>query len=224
MSEQDRILFLMPCGLEYQFCVWACIQQYVNTYPQRMAAGAEVGQYDFEYEVRGPSDLDLFRRFDFQLNKLPVAELTKPTMLVDLTKDNLDKFRDSGKHLSQVCGILSGTGDHPPFPVFTKRRKPGKEWIVVDGDDGPNDDFVGQMLDPTFSVAGVIGNAGWKTYLAAALGLGVVERVPESRPRNWLSKWANPFYRAYQGEVASDLMTQAIRSIEGAIKMAESRK
>ena len=62
---------------------------------------------------------------------------------------------------------------------------------------------------------GIIGVAGWETYMAVSMGLPVVELVPSDRPRRWMSKWGSKSYYAV-GE--GPTMFNGVRSAMAAIE------
>ncbi len=75
------------------------------------------------------------------------------------------------------------------------------------------------VQDDEFS--GVVGWAGWETYLACSKGLPVIEILPAGRSSIWLSKWSTPLYRAisYEGAKAETEMLRCINQAKHNLEM-----
>ena len=208
----DRVRFLMPKDRELQFPAITIVQSYVNNFDAKWKANVYNNpRYRFElrYDVAiADEDWAFFRKAGLALpqDREPLNDVDAE---FDLTEEKLAQFDKCEKHVCQVYGALTGVGC-PPLPEI-RRVLPGKQWWVLGSYDG--DDLLALKDD---ICAGFIGKAGWETYLAAAMGLPVIEYCIPGRPRNWLSKWTNPYYRVID-EAKGNVQLQiesAVASIE----------
>lgn len=217
MLIRDRVQFRFPKDRELLFPAASVFQRFVNDYNERMAA-ADAGQghkYMLHYGVES-EDWELLLRMGLQL-KQPREILNGWDMLVDFSEQRLAMFQHSGKHVCQAYCVMAGVGDVPAIPQIRTVRPNRQQdrWGFVGSE---NAEVTGgpyevsntwpvlqrispeQLLDLNDEVlTGVIGNAGWETYLAASYGLPVIEVLPDDRPVTWLSKWINRYYRVVSG-------------------------
>lgn len=231
MIITDRVLFKMPRDRELLFPATAILQSFVNGFQDKMQANHPLPDTPTEYRLEFQVDIEageweFFRRAGFLLNQWPETLDEEPDMIIDLTEERLAKFASLGKHVTQVYGIMSGIGC-PPLPILRqlKRTKEPGKWLNLDCARG---EVLFDRLDG--QLTGVIGYAGWETYLAASMGccwnhekaktfcdcLPVIEIIPKDRPVNWLSKFFNGHYRVCEegkGNVEKQIQ-QAIESIE----------
>ena len=207
MLLRDRVLFQMPKDRELLFPAMAVFQHFVNSYESRMLAsdGGQGYKYLLSYDLDiAKEDWELFQQLDLEL-KQPREVLDNVDMVVDFTEERLALFKNSGKHVCQACGVMAGVGTITPMPkirqVQPKRDILVFKYVGVNSDlalDGITAKELVRLEDG--KISGVVGCASWETYLAASMGLPVIELVPDDRPLTWLSKWSNPYYRVVQGE------------------------
>lgn len=176
-----------------------------------------------------PEHWNMFMRAGFVLNVAP-SELTDIDMLIDMSDDRINAHVSSGKHVAQICGMLAGTGSSP-IPGITRRvpRIGDWQWATIDpfitaGLPKLTGDEIIEMEDQKYT--GFIGRASWESYLVAAMGIPVVEIVPEGRPRAWLSKFLNGGYRVVSPnpELQQFQIQEAVSSVHQELtKMALKR-
>jgi hypothetical protein len=235
MTITEVAYFLMPTDLELQFAAMAIVQNYVNGYAGRARDPAyNPGQanYILQWRTSPNTNWDLFTKAGLVLC-IPRSEeevVSIPDLVVDLREEKLDPALWPGKHACQAAGVLAGVAP-PPLPVV-RRVKPcynADQWVVVAKDASEilamfnlpcaiSIDIDGIVAAKDGAISGVIGVAGAETYLAAAMGLPVIEIQPEGRPRNWLSKFTAPHYRmvAHSGIVPVPVQVhRAFTSING---------
>jgi hypothetical protein len=213
----DRVVFRMPLDHECQFPAMAVLQHFVNGYEQRCKL-SDVSRgklrYKLAYDVVMPRcDWEFFLHCGFKMpcimpEPVPVLEYD---MLVDMSDEVIDQFRHSGKHVAQVCIIMAGVGACSPFPDIRQVRPRSSKPVWL-----RQKEMEALLEVRDNEVTGVVSEANRYTYLAASMGLAVVEIVPKGRPRTWLSKWGNPLYRAIDIDDAA-LIESAISSIEKGI-------
>lgn len=232
MIITEHVRFLLPKDLELLFAAMAVVQNYVNTYPQKMAnASPQHGKFRLRYDMDiSEEDWQLFRNAGLVLNTLPEnLPLEHVDAIFDLREERITQFQQStNKHACQICGIVTGVSC-PPMPMVRRvRPKLDKfEWRafldVADYCDEMRLVNPGMLLRLSSDEwTGIVGYASWGTYLAASMGLAVIEIQPAGRPRNWLSKWTNPFYRMIQttDEFRMAYVIAAMKSIEEALASA----
>src|SRR5581483_11334346 len=194
----ERALFKLPKDPEYLFAAVSVMQEFVNTYESRMSnplndTSRGTAIWKLEYTFRTDADVPMQALYDagLKLDLRPVKELTStPDMVFDMSDERIDQFRSLGKHVAQACGILCGVLTSPLPKVRIVRPARSGTWLYA-----YDEADVARILElKDNEVVGVIGS-GWPVYLAASMGLPVVEVVPFERPRSWLSKWANGGYR-----------------------------
>lgn len=227
----EKLIFRMPVDYEYQFPAMAAMQSMVNSFVSNTQGRDVTGgreKYELFYDVDIPEeDWCFFQKAGLQLS-ISRSKIKNPTMLIDLSDARIDKFKDRGCHVAQVCEILSGAALKVSIPVLrqAKPKVDGYLWA-----------WVGRLLDCEIisrlanagqytledllrlqdgELTGVVGYVGRETYLAAAMGLLVVEIVTDERPRNWLSKYVNAGYRVVDVELQKRPM-----AIAAAVKSAE---
>lgn len=235
MEQIDYVHFIVPKDKELQFPAMATLQEFVNTYVVRAknndtSRGKQTTV--LEYTVDMPEeDWLFFVALGLTLQHLRYSHLarTHPDMIVDMSDDKLNAFKGGGKHATSVCNLLAGV-QCPAIPKIkaVAPRMAGHRWLVVGqeleylvGQDstrffmGTGEDLL-RAQDNEWS--GVIAHAGRVTYHAAAIGIGVVEILPQNRSVAWLSKWVNTAYRvvsAYTwGPEQLGQILRAVSSIE----------
>jgi hypothetical protein len=254
MIVTDQVQFRMPKDREYQFPAIAVLQAFINGFTQKMkendVAGVQCARCGVKrtttekclrcgdintvpiatYKVAYDHDLDperwqMFLAAGLILTSAP-TKLTDIDMLVDMSDERINVFQSSGKHVCQVCGILSGIGC-PPLPGITRRVPRIGDWkwatvdpFILDGLDKLTGEEIIKMEDQKYT--GFIGYASWETYLVASMGLPMIEIVPDGRPRSWLSKFVNGGYRVVDSLVETDwAIREAKLSVEDELtKMA----
>jgi hypothetical protein len=166
-----------------------------------------------------PEDWQLFIRAGLIINVAP-STLPDVDMLVDMSDAKINTFSASGKHVCQICGMLSGIGC-PPLPGITRYtpRIGDFSWATIDpfkldglctitGEEIVDGHIFARTYGTGSSYTGFIGYASWETYLVASMGLPVIEIFPVGRNRQWLSKWLNGGYRVVDGQTPELQMEQ----------------
>lgn len=207
----DRVRFVMPRDLELQFPAMATVQAWVGVYQHKMAHNdTSMGKatWKLEYQLDMPDeDLQFFRKAGLVLTQEPVQLQSQVDMLIDMSDENLLKFKEFDKHALQACAILSGLPvTIAPFPRLRFVKPSLKNvWMEVSGNccNDPNGELFKykfeRLLDiQDYEITGVYGLAGRWTFLAAAMGLAVIEILPRDRSRRWLSKYASGLYRSIE--------------------------
>lgn len=217
---EDRVRFLMPTRREYQFAAMAVVQKYVNGYGiKAINEDASAGRtaYSLQYQLAmAYEDFVFFQGVGLTLNTLPQELRGEVSMLVDMRDEKLEAFRDSGKHVTQVCGMLCGVLCRALPQIRKVRVAPmGGKWLYA-----PLLSAVMAIRD--FECTGIIADAGAETYLAAAKGLAVIELVPATEPEAWRTKWNNILYRRIAGVRIESLGDNGKSLIDGAIASVES--
>jgi hypothetical protein len=205
MTATEDILFVMPKDREMQFPAMAANQVYVNSYRIKMEANCVtpiMPTYKFRYQVEVADECwDLFRRLGIELNQ-DREQIGFPDSVIELTDEKLLSFYNSEKHASQICAAIAGV-EAPPYPKIRQVSctRPECLWVAGDLDLRVSeiqfrwDDLgVGDLVPDGI----VVGYQSWQTYAAAAMGLPVIEVLRKTRSVNWLSKFANPLYRAIE--------------------------
>lgn len=235
MLVTDRVHFIMPKDRELQFPAMSALSTYVNGYKQRTKMNDPSGgkaKFELEYSVEmAESDWQFFKRAGLVLDQEPVAilETSGPVpgwygygdMVANMSDDRINSFINNGKHSSSVCALMCGVAAAPLLNLRKVKPKTGSpSWAsicsgfvetVPAGHEQPFTDWLLETQDERLT--GVVGKAGVETYLAASMGLGVVEIQPVGRPRYWLSKWLNSRYRMVESDDPK-LIGQAMLSIE----------
>lgn len=201
----DRVLFRMPRDRELQFPAMAVVQAFVRGFKEKMRV-ADVSRGAATYELQwdlemSANDFSFFVAAGATFGSIRTPNLV-PDMVVDLSDERLEQYKDSGKHACQICGIMSGVACMPvPSLRHVKPRLQNKVWGVV-GEKSIDTTYplvpltIDNLLEAEDGAyTGVVGHAGVGTYLAAAMGIAVIEILPLGRPRNWLTKWQNKGYR-----------------------------
>jgi hypothetical protein len=234
----DRVVFFMPRNRELQFAAMTVLQEFVSDFDHKMDmndSGRTKSKFLLKYDVwMHDTDWRFFLDLGLQFKQeREQVGLDEADMIVDMSDERLAQLVDTGKHAVQVCGLMCGTSC-PPIPKLRQvllslgvpyrwgwvGEKGLEDAISANGTAGGSRvealedvDLMGVQDGQWF---GVVGRAGWQTYLACAYGLPVVEIIPQGRPAKWLSKWSHPLYRAVD-EVAGDLefqVEQAKRNLE----------
>jgi hypothetical protein len=223
LIQKDYIRFVLPKDRELQFPAMAMVQAFVNNYDERMAANDVSGGrvvHELVYEVQQSiQDWTWWQRVlnpdDFKIQA--VRGVFHPDMVIDMSDERLLKYQHSGKHACQVCGLFAGESC-PALPTVKQLGVSSGGYIGV-LEQGiitvPGNVFVPDLLQvKPNELSMVIGRASYKTYLACAMGIPVVEIVPSDRNPNWLSKWQNIGYRqVIAGEREQEQLESAIVSI-----------
>jgi hypothetical protein len=190
----DCVRFVMPRDREYQFAACAVMQKFVNLYTvhkanEDLVVSGGRGVYELHYELDMPyADVFFFEAIGLELIR-KAEKLIRPTMVVDFSDAKLESFRTSGLHISEVCGFMCGTRTGPLPKIRRVNPSPDpQKWLYA-----PPIERVMGLKDG--EVMGIVAAAGPETYLAAAMGLAVVELVEPDEPLQWRSKWINVLYR-----------------------------
>lgn len=225
----DRVVYVMPKDRELQFPAMAIVQTYVNTYDQKiqsndLSRGSAV--YELMYDLVMPEeDWKFFLDAGTTLAK-PRTRGLRADLYADMSDEKLLQFLHTGRHAAQACRIISGVEALPyPHVRQVQFRYTDKKWALL-GDlrnsllnvDYPLVPIAPQDLLQVQSdeFTGVVGFAGWGTYLAVSMGLPVVEIVADDRPRNWLSKWANKGYRVVDSKNPDHWPLMVVRAMASA--------
>jgi hypothetical protein len=218
----------MPKDRELQFSAMAALQSYTAQFQQKMALSHKTPDTEFKLEYAidiDPADLQMFFDAGVRLSQPPLQSVSNPDIILDFSDDRLLAFKDSGRHASQLCGQLCGVQDLPyPLMPQIKFGLDGAEWgflgdltrlRMVTTPYSRSIDGTSILHAKDGELRGVVGFAGWETFLGVAKGLPTVEIVPEGRNKSWLSKWSSRTYRAVAA--SSDLAStvkQAIDNLE----------
>ena len=231
MTVTETTVFRIPRDRELQFPALAITQAYVNTYQKKCKANDAsngTATYELIYAVQmDPIDWQRFIAAGLVLEQQPVAVdkcvSGDMDMLVDMSDDRLLAFHALGKHAVEICGHLCGTQLLVPFPRL-RMVKPKLEAPFVWAETSLGGRYGGGIwewddlvaLKEDHALTGVIGIPSPATYLAAAMGLAVVEIIEDDRPRNWLSKWGSSGYRVVTGprETHDRQIRRAVLSLE----------
>jgi hypothetical protein len=217
----DTVLFKCPRDLELCFPAMAVLQTFVNDYDQKMKNN-DVSRGTVTFKLRyvvsiNPDHWALFDKLGLVLTHRPVG-LNIPVhadMVVDFTEEKIAELGGTigDQHLCQLYGKMCGISCSPLpriVKMMVKLRDPS--WVLIGSPEGRLEAANVAGDYPTITpeellerreaqdITGVIGMAGWETYLASALGLCVIELLPVDRPRfpvreRFLSKFSNPGYR-----------------------------
>lgn len=213
MKIVDCVLFKMPKDKEYQFPAMSVLHAWVASFAPKMKSNdASFGKaaWELEYDVEmNPEDWNFFARAGYKLPKEQTHPMSGLDMVVDMTDERISSFRDTKKHVFQICVAMSGLQVNATTLPFVRRIRPALsgKWVT-----NPSEELLLNAQDG--DLTGVIGPAGRETFLAASMGVGIVELVPEGRPRNWLSKYANPLYRVIEPGAGTGAVNRAVVSIE----------
>lgn len=228
----DNVLFNMPKDRELQWAAMTIVQKWVNNYEIRMEkndASSGRAQYVLRYELGMPNeDFQIFRRAGLELRQQPGMLTGHPDMVIDLSDERLNRWKDSGKHVNQVCGYMCGE-EAIAVPLI-RRVHPGLggRWGVL----APRDSIslYGEVIteEDLFKAVdgeweGIIGYADWRMYLASAMMLPTIEICPNGRNKRWLSKFCNLGYRMIQAEQGNDIGSR-IESAQQSIRAMLRRK
>lgn len=239
MTHTEKILFILPVSRELQFPAMGTVQEFVNTFQSRAknsdVSRGKITAFELHYAVScTPEDWHFFEHIGLKLDKQPsgAEQWQNPDMVVNMSEDRLNAFKDSGKHVQAVCSLYAGV-ECPSLPkIRAVAQLTGSHRYLVVGEEAQS--IVGpatakfvhadnyceceelvQAKDKEWT--GVIAMAGWETYLAASMGLACIEVLPEGRPMTWISKWLNPAYRVIDGrtlEVQRRQLSRAVKSVE----------
>ena len=218
----DYVVFKMPHSREYMFPAMAVVQAYVKNYNERMNLRS-TDNWELRYKIdTTESELAHFTALGVQFTAPAQSEILEPTMLVDMTEEAVDSFRRSGKHIVNVYQALTGvTSAAMPVMRMVKTAANPFKWGVlgeipctVSGDVCKlSGDGLATVGDG--DLTGVVGVAGWETYLAASKGLAVIELIADDAPRMWLSKWFNRGYRRLEkSTVTPHAIEVAMKNVE----------
>jgi hypothetical protein len=210
----------------------------------------EETMFELEYSLDLPSeDLEFFSLCGLVLPIAPNETVSDPDIVLDFHDERLLVMKDSGKNCSSYAGMLAGVScSGIPVLRTVKPRLPSdqRNWgfLIDSGPGGYRSTSGCQTIDPEVCMpskngycrisgedlmragdgqyTGVVGRAGWETYLAISMGLPVIEVLPEGRHRNWLSKFHSPVYRCISGRMIQTnpkfLVQQAIVNLEAVIE------
>lgn len=221
MKITDTVFFCMPKDEELQFPAMSMLQAYVNAFQPRMKAN-DASHGKATYSLRYAHDMSMedwefFRRAGFEVDVQPeeTSSLRETAeFLIVMSDVAILPFMHTGKHAGQACAVCTGTQGELFYPRLRRvvMRKDDPVWL--DALDVCALELLLDAQDDQYT--GVIGPASRFTFLAAAMGLAVIEIVPEGRPMNWLSKFANPWYRYVDAAYDVDSqVTAALNNING---------
>lgn len=228
----DYVRFIMPKDRELQWAAMPIVQKWINNYQIRMEKGDVSGgraQFQLTYDLEmADEDFEIFKRAGLVLKQEPEKFDVPPDMIVDYSDERLKRFENQGRYVTQVCGIFCG--EEAPSVPTVKKVHPGlgARWATLD-EEWSTRDWYGWGMAELITAEdlleakdaqwmGVIGRASWQTYLAASMMLPVIEIIPATRNKKWLSKFYNIGYRVVvddgDGEQLVDHIRQAIKSVE----------
>jgi len=196
----------------------AVVQAYVEDYEKKVYfTGMEKLGYKINFEyclAMAPADLQMFLDVGIVLRQPPSAIFKDSDAEVDFTESRLAHFNwREDHHVAQVYGALIGV-ESTVMPEIRKIT-PGEQWVCVKDVPGfphlPRIDGDTLVRAQDGQIGGIIGRAGWETYLACAQGLPVIEIKPPGRPANALSKWSHKQYRMVDGE--GNVVSQVQRAL-----------
>jgi hypothetical protein len=242
----DSVFFRMPKDRELLCAAITAVQAFVNTYKEKATkANIPGAMYHLLWDWDlSPEDWALYESLKLILVQKP-QQLYRIDMLVDMSTERALSYISCHKHAVQIYGLFCGTLC-PAVPVI-RQVKPG----LVEGhlkiglseDCLQYSDLTLQLAEPVefspviveslahaedWEYSCVLGHASELTYLAAAMGLPVVEILPEGRPTYWLSKWANSGYRVVEPglDEARQISTAliSIREVVNALLLKQSAK
>jgi len=233
MKVVDQILFKMPQDRELQFPAMSVLQAFVNGYNLKMKINDTSPNHDAEFELWYNTDLfeddwRFFKAIGLKLDHEPQL-LTQVDMMVDFSWERVKNYL-TGRHLCEIYGALVGVESRPiPDILRIKPCAPKPfHWMVL----ADAWEFVQDMeQDASLRIFGIyamqqhllslkdgectglIGHASWQTYLAASMGLPVIEIIPADRPITLLSKFTNRAYRVVVDCEFTKLRTMVQRAI-----------
>lgn len=205
--QTDSVRFLLPTSREYQFPAMAVVQAFVNGFQRKMVSNwlshSPPPEFKLRYELGGLSvaDWQFWQKQNIKLAIQPEVLATADAE-IDLTESRATTLvaTSARKHLFQLYGGMCGIAAQE-FPDIRKVAffKDGP-WCLTGCIFGMSrlanpisNEQLEHITDGT--IFGVIGYAGWQTYLAAAYMLPVIEIVNPMVKRDLFSKWKNPYYR-----------------------------
>jgi hypothetical protein len=205
----DRALIILPEDRELMFACLGVLQKWINNYDARMKSNDVSGGrvvFRLNYKLRTSAlNWRLLECLKLRLAHLPVEYTEAPDVVFDFSDARMLAFASTGKHASQIAGMMLGEDAEPyldeqgvkrfaNFPDIKKVQiSTFDKWLNVPIEE---EDFIQSCYSEEYT--GVIGAASWQTYAAAAMGLAVIEIVPAQRPKNWLTKWASSLYRVVE--------------------------
>lgn len=220
----DRVLFIFPNDRELMFAAMSVVQEFVNTYDNKMAINDVSGgtaQYVLEYGVEAVSGMwEFFQKAGLEL-KYPRKLIEDPHMIVDMSEKVLARFTDPNKHVAQLYGSLCGIGCSP-LPtlrrVYPRLNNHRWAWVTQPMFSEPfSYDILAeesQLLNiKDGEYTGFIGWAGWQTYLTCSYGMPTIEILPPNRSRQRLSKWSSMHYKMVEAG-AGNIEAQVHQAIE----------
>lgn len=210
----DAVLFILPKDEELFFAAASVLQKWVNGYDMRMEANDVSGGHT-KYKLLYGIDCDRYQwdvliACGFELAQPPVT-VTRPNMVIDMSDERVLALRDSKLHACQICGVLAGEEAKPLPKLKQLEVNKSGEWLDL------RDNFLASVvvLDIVRGVypklpLGVVARASAASYLAASVGLPLIEVYPRDRPVEWLSKWQHKYYRmVIDGENVEQEIKQA---------------
>lgn len=220
----DHVRFLMPSSRELQWAAMSIAQKWLNNYDTRMEAQDTSGGralFDLHYEFTMPDeDFRIFEAVGLSLAKQPEKVFGPVDMIIDFREERIERLNDGLRHATQACGVMCGE-DAKAVPKV-RLVNPGVNAPWVTTHEGLAVALGARYVEAEafYTVQngdfrGMVGYAGWETYMAASMYLPVVEIVPATRSRNWLSKFCNLGYRPVRaGEKEIEETQRAMRSVE----------
>lgn len=215
----ERVKFILPKNKEYQFPAISVVQEFLATWDKKMKdndVSGGVATYKLECCIAMPADdVAFFKKAGLVLAHQDdlVGNMPRPDMLCDFSDERIERYRDSNKHVGQICQMLCGGHNASFMPKLrTVMPKLAGAWARE-----ASAESLLSLQDN--EITGIIGVAGTATALAACMGLGVVEIIPYDRPLTWLSKFGSRYYRVIrEGDTYEPMIKRAIASIEKEMK------
>lgn len=237
MQVIDKVKFIMPVDRELQFAAMSILQAYVNGYDNKMLVNDTSPNKDAKYILRYNCDMcscdwEFFQQIGLKLT-YDRGQLDGLDMLVDFSWPRVEGYLH-GRHLAEVYGSLVGV-ESRPLPDIRRIKPRGVmpfRWIAMNDildltyNTNRNDSHTSiecyssdqdLICLQDYECTGFIGRAGYETYLAASMGLPVIEIIPDDRQIGFLSKFTNRGYRV----IVDCNPREMKRLVSGAVKNLE---
>jgi hypothetical protein len=222
----DHVRFIVPQSREYQFAAMTVIQRFVNGYDEKMRLNHVLptsSPFELHYELHGLPDEDwkFWQAIGLKLTKMP-EPVERCDMEIDMREEQVLQFYAFDRHVCQAYGSSCGVEVSPlpeirtvtPFLMrdvdgYGTSRLERVLWL----DNMDEDVAEGHLMeaeDDEFSC--VVGERGWLTWWAVAMGLPTIEILKPDESVPWMSKWSSPLYRVIE-ENHKNLLHQSIHDL-----------